>query len=298
MATSKLNMKWDSFASHLTTWMTDLYLYEEKSSDVTIICGDRKKLRAHSFVLKACSPIFQTILEDSNTVFFRGVHYEAMKSLIQFMYLGQTAVDDEKLPEFFELAQELQVKELGDNNDLSKSVNHENIRNNQKRDNTKDAIDKEVSGKAIDHEAGRQIEDSNEAQIEEPAQIGIKNENSEFDVFSCSVAFDTEDIITDADHMFEQDFEHEQSLLRNHEEESINSAENFEQNFLQFPTKYEQTKEERKYPCGECDYEALRAGNLKLHVQAIHRGIKYKCDKCDKYYSRKDYLSNHIKSRH
>ena len=36
------------------------------SQDVTLVCGDKTKIKAHKIILKACSPVFASILDHVN----------------------------------------------------------------------------------------------------------------------------------------------------------------------------------------------------------------------------------------
>ena len=49
-----------------------------KSSDVTLVCDDQVKFKAHKFILKSFSPVFETFLNESNdsktVVYLRGVN--------------------------------------------------------------------------------------------------------------------------------------------------------------------------------------------------------------------------------
>ena len=50
----QLNLNWHTYSEHLKEMMVNL-LYSNKSSDVTLVCNDKTKFKAHKFVLRACS---------------------------------------------------------------------------------------------------------------------------------------------------------------------------------------------------------------------------------------------------
>ena len=58
-----LNLNWHTYNDHLKDLMQHL-MQSNESSDVTLVCEDRTKFKAHKFVLNACSPIFQSIIND------------------------------------------------------------------------------------------------------------------------------------------------------------------------------------------------------------------------------------------
>ena len=76
MTNEKFTLTWHSYASHFQEVLGNLFDSGE-SSDVTLVCDDQVKFKAHKFVLKACSPVFENILQETNelksVVFLRGV---------------------------------------------------------------------------------------------------------------------------------------------------------------------------------------------------------------------------------
>ena len=58
---------------------------DKDSQDVTLVCDDKVKIKAHKIVLKACSPVFENILENINTseavVYLRGIDHQEMSEM-------------------------------------------------------------------------------------------------------------------------------------------------------------------------------------------------------------------------
>ena len=54
-------LTWHSYASHFKDVLGNLFATGE-SSDVTLVCDDQVKYKAHKFVLKGCSKVFENIL--------------------------------------------------------------------------------------------------------------------------------------------------------------------------------------------------------------------------------------------
>ena len=61
MSSEQFNLNWHTYDEHLKELMQGL-LESSKSSDVTLVCEDKTKFKAHKFVLIACSPVFQSII--------------------------------------------------------------------------------------------------------------------------------------------------------------------------------------------------------------------------------------------
>ena len=86
-------------------------------TDVTLVSDDKQSLRAHRNVLSACSPVFKSIfqIEAKNNhpvLYLRGIKYEEMESIIQFIYLGEAHFHEERINEFLLVAKNLEIKEL------------------------------------------------------------------------------------------------------------------------------------------------------------------------------------------
>ena len=57
-------------------------------------------------------------------------------------------------------------------------------------------------------------------------------------------------------------------------------------------------KEEFKYPCDKCEYEAKTISHLKKHKESKHEGIRYPCDMCEYTATRPSYLKEHKFRKH
>ena len=115
MIGEKYNMTWYSYSEHLVEMMKEL-MNDKGSQDVTLVCEDKTKIKAHKIVLKACSPVFANILEgDMNPnpiIYLRGIHQQELESVLQFMYLGQATFYESRMSELLRVARSLEVKEL------------------------------------------------------------------------------------------------------------------------------------------------------------------------------------------
>ena len=115
MANEKFTLTWHSYTSHFQEVLGNLFDTGE-SSDVTLICDDQAKFKAHKFVLKACSPVFESILQETNElksiVYLRGVNELELKPILEFIYCGQASFYQERMKEFLKVGKDLQIKEI------------------------------------------------------------------------------------------------------------------------------------------------------------------------------------------
>ena len=127
----QFNLNWHSYNDHLKEMMHNL-LVSHESSDVTLVCEDKTKFKAHKFVLNACSPVFQSIINElpqkDPVIYLRGVHAQEMKSILQFMYLGQATFYQDRMNEFLNVAKSLEIKEI------SKDVDFDNTEKLQEKE--------------------------------------------------------------------------------------------------------------------------------------------------------------------
>ena len=106
MSNEKFTLTWHSYASHFQGVLSNLFDTGE-SSDVTLVCDDQVKFKAHKFVLKACSPVFESILDETNgsksVVYLRGVNKLELKPILEFIYFGQASLYQERMKDFLKM---------------------------------------------------------------------------------------------------------------------------------------------------------------------------------------------------
>ena len=133
MTQEQLNLNWDTYSDHLKEIMQTL-METNRSADVTLVCEDKAKFKAHKFVLTACSPVFQSIIDDlpwkeESVIYLKGVPALEMQSILQFMYLGQTSFFQDRVTEFLNVARSLEIKEIGKVDfDEGVNVKNENVK--------------------------------------------------------------------------------------------------------------------------------------------------------------------------
>ena len=117
MMEEKYNLTWSTFTSHSRELFTGL-LETGDLTDVTLVCDDLREIRAHKLILSGCSPVLARIIKFSSgnvqpVIHLRGSQYEDVIALVQFMYLGETAVTQQRVIKFLNLARDFGMKEIG-----------------------------------------------------------------------------------------------------------------------------------------------------------------------------------------
>ena len=119
----KLNFTWRKFLMHGKDLFKSL-LESHEFSDVTLVSDDQHIFRAHKFMLSASSPVFKTIIDNNpqnTSIFLRGIAKEELDSILQFIYLGEATVYQEKMNEFVKIAKELKIVLFDNTKDIEKS---------------------------------------------------------------------------------------------------------------------------------------------------------------------------------
>ena len=116
-ATDKFCLRWNDFETNISSAFKELR--EDKDFfDVTLACED-DQVQAHKVILSACSPFFKTVLRRNRhehpLLYLKGVKYQEMLSVLNFMYHGEVNVAQDELNSFLSIAEELQVKGLTQN---------------------------------------------------------------------------------------------------------------------------------------------------------------------------------------
>jgi hypothetical protein len=92
-------------------------LQSEAFVDVTLAV-EGLLLRAHKLVLSACSPYFQTVFASHPAkhpiIILKDVRYSDLRALLDFMYKGEVAIDQDRLPGFLRLAESLKIRGLAE----------------------------------------------------------------------------------------------------------------------------------------------------------------------------------------
>merc|ERR1712129_297720 len=98
-------------------------------TDVTLVAEDGQQVVAHRVVLAASSSFFQRLLGETKhphpLVFMRGVLWEVLDAVVDFLYFGETAVSQEHLESFLEIAGELELQGLKRSVEPSNNENKE-----------------------------------------------------------------------------------------------------------------------------------------------------------------------------
>jgi hypothetical protein len=119
MSGEKFCLKWNEFQTNIASTLREIR-DDKEFFDVTLACEEEgQQVLAHKVVLAVCSPFFRSVLQrnphDRPLIYLKGVKFNELAAVLNFMYHGEVNVAQEELSSFLLIADELKVKGLSQN---------------------------------------------------------------------------------------------------------------------------------------------------------------------------------------
>ena len=273
---------------------------ESDLTDVTIVSDDKKHFNAHKIVLKACSSVFQNIIEDlpqtNSVIYLRGIQYQEIESILEYMYLGEVTISQQRVYQFLKVAADLEVKNFDKENTDSTSIvtdtsepmsdiNEMGALNQKVEHNVETIFENTIPLQECEESAIK------EDQLKNDMDVSNNSNQKYHEVNDLKLAYRSnqkfimnrhislkEKVIVYACNQCEVKCSSRYSLTRHiqsqHEEENI------------------------EYACNQCEVKCSSRSNLTRHIQSQHEEKVFPCDQCDKYFKRKDSLKEHYQADH
>ena len=129
-------LKWEEFCNNAASSFRALH-EDTDFTDVTLASSDGQTVGAHKVVLSSCSPVLKLMLvknsHPSPLLYLRGVKLSQLKTIMAFCYLGQAEVLQSDLEEFLEVARDLGIKGLSQEDTQGQNQEHAQKNRRQKR---------------------------------------------------------------------------------------------------------------------------------------------------------------------
>ena len=259
----KFNLEWHSYSDHLRNMMKEM-LMNDHFSDVTIVTEDKKHIKANLNILSACSTFFKDVLKKQNNsiIYLRGIYFEEVELIMQYIYLGKTSLPEEMLTEFLSVARSLEIMELINVETFSNEAIDNKPPTCEVEESKEETVSSEWSDNDVPKETKNKCDYQSPYQSFLPSQIRTKHEGVRYACDQCD--YRTED----------------KSNLSHH----IQIAHEGEGN--------------KRFACSQCVYVTTRQSTLKAHIQSKHEGVEYHCDQCDFKASWKASLRKHKIENH
>jgi len=318
MATNeKYCLRWNDFESNISTAFRELR--EEKDFfDVTLACDD-KQVQAHKVILSACSPFFRSVLRRNPhqhpLLYLRGVKYNELVNVLNFMYQGEVNIAQEELTEFLSVADDLRVKGLAQGSktqgqtkpDFPVPAKDLALVNNgppSKRKRPSPSPDPQCS-------TIPQITFSEESDIQEV----VPHVKQEPMLITPSVMVDEEDPIETSENLvlegnphygesydgfqYDGDQPYDETQMMDSSMGDGNKGVRFSQEAKAemefYIVRVEDPTGQKRVSCKICSksYPQRDMTNLRRHLESKHLGGKFNCDVCRKPLKRKNAVCDH-----
>jgi len=309
---------------------------ENNFCDVTLACGSGQVVQAHKVILSSCSPILRSLLiqnpHQHPLLYLRGIRYSELVNLLDFIYQGEVDIDQEDLPEFLSIAQELQIKGLI-LNDLEQSEmlsqHEESPSKRTKKTSNKSFLHESSSNNVAGTSNNVKTEKCESFMDQLMTSPDVMLTEGEFDMGEAFdgedgvdpiEAFDGEDGVDpiEAGNVVEEygevghdvdgyveylDEDGELSPDKKIDEngktvyhcKECDYCSKSKGNFTQHINSMHKGK---FFPCELCGYKAKHRSNLKKHQMAMHEGVRYPCELCEYQATQKKYLRVHVSKVH
>ena len=110
-----LNLTWDVYTENSCNTIRNLYT-DTTFTDVTLLTEDDQQISAHKVVLASGSCFFRRILmknfHQNPLIYLKGIKFSDLKSIVRFIYLGETEIHRNEVEGFMRTGKDLQINGL------------------------------------------------------------------------------------------------------------------------------------------------------------------------------------------
>ena len=109
-----MSLVWKDHRKFLQETVVRLKRFNQ-STDVTLICADEEEIQAHKIVLSASSQLFYSLLHDAPlncVIYLPEVTFKDLSMILEYMYFGETSVNQVDLNSIHSLAENLGVQSI------------------------------------------------------------------------------------------------------------------------------------------------------------------------------------------
>ena len=277
----KYNLDWDSHSDYLRNMLHEMRKKDDMT-DVTLVCDDKKQIKAHKIILSACSSVFKNIIGEHTfpIIYLRGIQQQEIESILEFMYLGEATLSQSRMDEFLKIATDLEIKELSKNLNLERDeMEHIQVKTEEPEINIE--IDEgELNNyeahktKQFEKSSANEVDqnDSNDSQTKCPKCEKVFSHRSNMRRHYKSVHKDVTDVNagesgTGVDmHNGESEEDAEKSMDENYS--NIFQTEQSESPEIEVN---DSSNSETK--CPKCEKAFSHRSNMRRHYKSVHKGI-------------------------
>jgi len=263
----QFHLEWNDFQVGIVSTFQELR-NKRDFSDVTLVCEDNQRMRAHKLILSKSCEFFQAVLEEEQSshpvIYMRGVSRDVMESLVDFIYVGAVSIPQDLINEFLDLAQDLKIRGL---------VKNESDKNAKEDDITEDG-DGEDGQKNMRRKSGR-LQRSQNQKISEREELDLNS-------------IELKSKIDDKESVGESSFK-ERSI-------KVSFGEKNEELREKILLLIERRK--NQWACISCDRTSKSLPDARRHAEIHISGFIHTCTHCDKTFQTSNSVNMHFYTTH
>ena len=287
MAINKLSLAQKDFELFKDGSVKDI-LNEKRYTDITLACNDDKQIDAHRIILSSHSLFFRRILQQNDRrdmlLYLPNASSIELENILEFLYLGQTEVDENDFEKFLRLGKVFEIQILTDleiNCEREPGILLQAIMDSGYVGEGlvigKSLLKRQPNGKfPCDQCDYQSVARSHVKRHKEGVHFGIKHSCDEcakeyFDLYELRIHKKSahEGVLYQCEQC-NRTFPHPKTL-QTHEKEHQGSV----------------TK------CTRCEKSCTTVGSLRHHIIKHHDGLKHVCDQCEFKTKRLQSLKEH-----
>ena len=335
-----LNLQWGYFHQHVLDSRKEIFNLKH-FTDVTLISKDKKHIPAHKSIIGPASALLNKVLLAQNTenpttkIFLKDIMEEELSALLQFIYLGETVIQETRLNEFRTATQVLQIVGLEESKtgrlvDQPKSItdtvqeapqmsplldqdskNLMNFLSAEQNDKNNSMILESDPTPQINVQKTESMKSTNTSDKNDSEQptgyinVGnIKKEESGLVKKRKSSWGGRLKGLESGNEIFDVKMDSNGKVARFYNGVNIDvglDCPECDKNFVNQHSLRDHIRYKHigiKFDCHLCDYKATKKFSLKFHIQSMHFGIMFPCNYCSYKNAKKPRLNLHILKKH
>ena len=300
MGREKYKLEWQTFQNHSVNLNRNLF-NDISFSDVTLMTDELVQTPAHKVILSAASTVFKELCAVGSKsvqqiLYLRGIKQEELDAMLQFIYLGEATVYEDRLKEFSRVVRDFNITKLNEFQYLQDQVTPTKRRDTpqtdkdipKKKEEEKESLEnKGVNGKIVTDktntksnvsEKNTDRRDSKKAKVEEePVKENTTTDHSviedPFLCLECEMVFNDKPAF---DHHYQATH-----ITTTNQAPKEKIRKRVKKNFCclfcsdKFESKEELLNHLKShdlpfYPCQICDFVTNKLFKLKNHIKKIH----------------------------
>jgi len=303
MSSEKFCLKWNDFEANISSAFRELR-DDKDFFDVTLAC-DEEQINAHKVILSACSPFFRNVLKrnphQNPLLYMKGVRFQDLVSVLNFMYHGEVNVAQEDLNNFLAVAEDLRVKGLtqnqaGGSGGSSSSSSRQNVKPQPEPYKPKSEVKRSVIP-SRPSASSAVVQDDDD--IQEVVPVKTEPAPSQVDYQDPNHSQNQQLQQFEGDMQYEEGYDdygqYDDSAIvegtpgHDAAKGAITKPEDFEQ----FAIKNGSSS----FSCSICSSHSSQLRDMKRHIESIHfpNTFTYSCTFCEKVFGTQNAYLNHKK---